>query len=216
MKNEEMMYQVRVTDTGSWLHAPSSDFLFAYLDNSLDPPTKASLTTAFQNALKMSSIIKQAVVNTSGQAALNGLYLLNKDEMTVAMNSIDGMGETMASNGGNSGSGVAVEINKEFFTGILGGLGGDVTPMMTYLNDQMSKVQAQTKQSTVTEDFGVIIGLISLMPVLNVPVTTFKYVFSSSEVSSWFVNLICTDVEGHSYSYTYTDVDYNYVAPTAS
>ncbi len=216
MKNEEMMYQVHVTATGDyWLHAPSSDFLFAYIDSSLDPATTKALTTAFQNALKMSSIIKQAVVDTSGKAAMNGLYLLNQAEMTAAMNSINGMGETLASNGGNSGSGTAITINQEFFAGILGGLGGDVTPMMTYLNDQMSKVQAQTKNSTVTDDFGVIVGLVSLMPVLNIPVTTFKYIFSSSSISSWFVNLLCVDIQSQSYSYSYTDVDYNYNAPTS-
>jgi hypothetical protein len=213
MKNEEMMYHVHVTDTGSWLHAPSSDFLFAYIDSSLDPTSKTALTTAFENALKMSSIIKQAVVATSGTKALNGLYLLNQAEMTVAMNSIDGMGETLASNGGNSGSGTAISINQEFFAGILGGLGGDVAPMMAYLNDQMSKVQAQTKNSTITDDFGVVVGLISLMPVLNVPVTTFKYIFSSSSISSWFVDLVCVDIQSQSYAYTYTDVDYNYNAP---
>lgn len=205
-----LTYRVSITDEGSWLHAPGSDFLFAFLDNTWDATTKASVTTAFEAALQMSTVIKGAVKNTSGQDVVNGLYLLNQDAMTKAMNSIDGMGMTSADNQTQSGSGTGVSINAEFFAAILGGLGGDVTPMMTFLNTQMGDVQVQTSQSTVTEDFGIVVGLISLMPVLNVPVTSFQYVFSSSSNSEWFVSTSCGSSESSSYDYSYTVVDYNY------
>ena len=109
-----------------------------------------------------------------------------------------------------SGSGTAISINGEFFAAILGGLSGDVEPMMTYLTTQMGDVQAETKKSTVTEDFGIVVGFVSLMPVLNVPVTSFQYVYSSSETSEWFVKTSCSSTEHHSYDYKYTVVDYNY------
>ena len=144
----------------------------------------------------------------------NGLYLMNQAAMTKAMNSIDGMGETSADQKHEQGSGTAISINQQFFAAILAGLGGDVEPMMAYLTEEMGNVQAQTKQSTVTENFGTVIGLISVMPVLETPVTTFQYVFSSSETSKWFVDVVCVGVEHYSYNYNYTVVNYNYDKPS--
>ncbi|MDP2688296.1 MAG: hypothetical protein Q8O62_13815 [Aequorivita sp.] len=209
-KQELISYHVVVTDSGSWLHAPGSDFLFAYLEKEWDAKTTQNVTKAFEAALKMSTIIKSAVKTTSGQDVVNGLYLLNQADMTKAMNSIDGMGETSADQQTKAGSGTAVSINMEFFAAVLGGLSGDVEPMLAYLTTQMGDVQAETKKSTVTENFGIVIGLVSVMPILNTPITSFQYVFSSSETSKWFVNTICGTVNHYSYDYTYTVVDYNY------
>ena len=206
-------YLVTLTDAGKWLHAPGSDFLFAYLMNDWDATTKATVTAAFEEALAMSSTIKAAVKSTSGQDVLKGLYLLDQNAMTAAMNSIDGMGETSAHQNTESGSGTAASINGQFFAAVLAGLGGDIAPLLDYLTSEMGDLQAQTKQSTVKECFGTVMGLISVMPVLNVPVTTFQYVFSSSEVSEWFVKVTCGSVEEQSYDYEYTVVQYNYVSP---
>lgn len=207
-------YLVTMTDQGKWLHAPSSDFLFAYIENDWPKDVVADVTKAFETALGMSSTIKAAVKNTSGQEVVNGLYLLDQAAMTTAMNSIDGMAETTADQNTQQGSGTAASINGEFFAAVLGGLSGDVAPMLTYLTTEMGDVQAQTKQSTVTENFGTIIGMISVMPVLNVVVTSFQYVYSTSEVSTWFVSVPCGSVEHQSYDYSYTVVNYNYVAPS--
>lgn len=207
-------YNVTLTDEGKWLHAPGSDFLFAYLENNWPSDVTAAVTTAFETALKMSTTIKAAVKSTSGQDVVNGLYLLDQAAMTKAMNSVDGMGQTVVNQNSQQGSGTAVSINGEFFAAILGGLGGDVAPLLTYLTTEMGDVQAQTQQSTVTESFGTVIGMISVMPVLNIPVTTFQYVYSSSEVSKWFVSVNCGSVEHQSYDYSYTVVEYNYQAPS--
>ena len=206
-------YHVTLTEQGSWLHAPGSDFLFAYLQNDWPQTVIADMRAAFESALVMSSSIKAAVKTTSGQDVVNGLYLLNQAAMTTAMNSIDGMGETGVNTSSQQGSGTAVTINGQFFAAILGGLGGDVAPLLTYLTTEMGDVQAQTKQSSVTESFGTVIGMISLMPVFNVPVVTFQYVFSSSEVSKWYIGLNCASIDYQSYNYSYTVVEYNYVAP---
>lgn len=203
-------YHVTLTDTGKWLHAPSSDFLFAYLENDWPANVQAAVTTAFETALGMSSTIKAAVKSTSGQDVVNGLYLLDQAAMTKAMNAIDGMGLTAVDSYEESGSGTAASINGDFFSAILGGLGGDVAPLLTYLTTEMGDVQAQTAQSTVTENFGTIIGMVSVMPVLNIPVTSFQYVFSSSKVSQWFVKVNCGSVEHQSYDYSYTVAEYNY------
>ncbi len=213
-RRRQPSYLVTLTDSGKWLHAPGSDFLFAYVDSSWPPDVTAAVTKAFEKALGMSTTIKAAVLSTSGQTVVNGLYLLDQAAMTEAMNTIDGMGMTAVSQDTQQGSGTAVTINGEFFAAVLGGLGGDVAPLLTYLTTEMGDVQAQTKGSTVTSTFGTIIGLISVMPVLNVPVTSFQYVYSSASVSTWFVGVNCGSVEQQSYDYTYTTVEYNY-SPTA-
>jgi hypothetical protein len=87
-------YIVTLTDTGQWMHAPGTDFLFAYIANDWSSTLKDAVAKAFTHALTMSSVIKRAVLDTSGQAVVNGLYLLDQAAMTTAMNSIDGMGET--------------------------------------------------------------------------------------------------------------------------
>lgn len=205
-----LTYSVVVTDTGSWMHAPGSDFLFAYIDDSWNVQVKAAVTSAFQKALGMSSTIKQAVLKTSGQQIVNGLYLLNQSDMTDAMNSIDGMGETSVDQNSESGSGTAASINQEFFTAVLAGLGGDVEPLLAYLQNEMQNLQAQTQQSTVTENFGTVVGLVSVMPELEVVETTFQYLYSSAATSQWFVEVTCGGSEHYSYDYSYTIVNYNY------
>jgi hypothetical protein len=156
------------------------------------------------------TIIKNAVKETAGQDVVNGVYLLDQPSMTKAMNSIKGMGETGAHDGGEQGSGTAVSINKEFFGAVLAGLGGDVAPMMDYLTSSMQDLQAQVKQSNVKNVFGTVMGLVSLMPELNVPMVTFEYVYSSQKTSDWIVKLDCGSAENYSYDYTYTVVDYLY------
>jgi len=204
-------YVVTMTDSGQWLHAPGTDFLFAYIEQDWAKELQQSVTQAFQNALHMSSEIKKAVLDTAGQSVVNGLYLLDQGAMTTAMNSIDGMGETSVSQNHQAGEGTAVDINQEFFTAILAGLSGDVAPILEYLTQEMGDVQAQTKQESVTSNFGTVIGLISVMPVLGVVVTSFQYAFSSAQTSEWFVKVNCGSVEHYSYDYSYTVVNYNYV-----
>jgi hypothetical protein len=213
-RTTNLSYQVVVTDSGKWLHAPGSDFLFAFIQDDWSPTLKEAVAGAFETALGMSSQIKTAVKDTAGQDVVNGLYLLDQAAMTTAMNSIDGMGMTSVDQKSESGSGTAVDINKQFFLAVLAGLGGDIEPIMAYLTEEMAEVQAQTKQSTVTEAFGTVIGLISVMDVLDVVTTTFQYVFSDSETSKWFVNVTCGSVNHYSYDYSYTVVNYNYVQPT--
>jgi hypothetical protein len=203
-------YHVTLTDVGKWLSAPGSDFLFAYLESDWPASVQAAVTSAFEAALKMSTVIKASVKENCGQDVVNGLYLLDQPSMTKAMNAIDGMGQTSVNQNAEDGSGTAASITGDFFAAILGGLGGDVAPLLTYLTTQMGDIQAQVKQDTVTNNFGTVIGLISVMPVLNVPVTTFVYAYSSQTTSTWFVTVNCGSAEQESYDYAYTTVEYNY------
>ena len=207
-------YLVTLTDSGKWLHAPGSDFAFAYVDDNWSDTLKLAVGSAFEAALQLSSTIKEAVKHTSGEDAINGLYLLNQADMTKAMNSIDGMGQTAVDQKTESGQGTAVTINGQFFAAVLAGMSGDVAPLLTYLGESMGDVQAQTKKSTVTENFGVVIGTISVMPELDVIVTDFKYVYSTSQTSEWFVKINCGSTEHYSYDYSFTVVNYNYAKPS--
>ncbi len=206
-------YSAVLTDDGTWFHANGSDFLFTFIKNDWPDSLKESAREAFEDALTIPSAIKTAVKKTSGDTVVNGLYLLDHQAMTKAMNSIDGMGQTAVNQKSESGSGTAVTINQQFFNAILGGLGGDVSPMLDYLTKEMGDVQAETKRSTVTQNFGTVIGLISVVEVLNVVVTSFQYVFSSQETSSWFVKVNCGSAEHYSYNYSFTNVTYNYANP---
>lgn len=211
-------YFVKVMqDESQWLHSAGSDFLFAYLDpKTMSADTIKAVTKAFTDALQMSNKIKAAVLSTSGQTVVDGLYLLDQTAMTKAMNTIDGMGMTSANTKENSGSGSAVSISNEFFSDILTGVGGDVTPMQDYLKASMGKVIAQVATQDITTDFGIVIGLISVMPVLNVPTTTFMYAHTTSETKTWITKILCGSEEKNSYDYTYEVVNYNYVKPTIS
>lgn len=210
-----LTYRVTLTDSGEWMHAEGSDFLFAFVEKDWDKSLKQQVAEAFKAALKMSTIIKQAVHDTSGQTVENGLYLLDQTAMTKAMNSIPGMGETEVNQDSKSGSGTATTITGEFFSAVLGGLSGDVEPMLTYLTSQMGDLQVQTRKETQIKSFGTVIGLISVMPELDVVVTSFQYVFSSQKVSQWFVSVPCGSSKREAYDYSFTVVNYNY-APAAS
>jgi hypothetical protein len=203
-------YLVTLTDSGQWMHAAGSDFLFAYLEDNWSADLKKKVGDAFQSNLKMPSTIKEHVKDKSGQDVVNGLYLLNQPAMTAAMNSIEGMGMTAVDQQSQSGSGTAVTINQQFFKAVLGGLGGDVVPMLTYLNSQMQTIQGQTQQSTVSENFGTVFGLVSVMEGLDVVETNFQYVYSTAATSQWFVKVNCGSAEHYSYSYGYTVVNYSY------
>lgn len=207
-------YLVTTTDDGQWLHAPSSDFVFAYVANDWTTDQKSAVTEAFKQALTMPGQIKKSIEGTGGKPPQNGLYILDQTAMTKAMVAIDGMGEVKADTSTNSGSKTAVDINMEFFTSVLAGLGGDVAPMLDYLNKSMQTFQAELSQNNDVQQFGTVFGLVSLMDVLDVAVTGFTYAYSSSDTKTLVVSANCGSATKIDYSYSYTVVDYVYEAPT--
>ena len=56
-------------------------------------------------------------------------------------------------------------------------------------------------------------GMVSLMPILNIPVTTFSCVYSSKENENFFVSTLCGSHEEYTYDYKHTNAVYNYVKP---
>lgn len=188
-------------DDGTWLSSQGSDFVFAYVKNAWDPDTKAKVGEAFEDALDLPNTIKEAVKNTSGDEVLAGVYILDKDAMIKAMNSIQGMAETSASTNSKKGEGTAASINEEFFQAVLAGLKGDVSGILDYLNQEMGGFQAQLEKTTTYSSFGSNIGMISAIPELGVVTTSFSYAFSSSETGHWMVNVNCGSVEHYSYDY---------------
>lgn len=207
-------YLVTTTDDGQWLHAPSSDFVFAYVANDWTADQKTAVTEAFKQALTMPNQIKKSIEGKGGKPPQNGLYVLDAQAMTEAMVAINGMGEVKGNTSTNSGSKTAVDINMEFFTSVLAGLGGDVAPMMDYLNKSMQSFQAELSQNNDVQQFGTVFGLVSLMDVLDVAVTGFTYAYSSSDTKTLVVSANCGSATKIDYSYSYTVANYVYEAPT--
>lgn len=211
LKSSDFSYlTTQASSPGNWIHAPGSNFTFAYLYDSWSDSLKSKVGEAFLSALSMSDKIKEAVKNTSGQEAVEGLYILDQEGMTKAMNSIPGMGMTDATNDNLSGNGTASDVNKLFFQNILAGLGGDVTPMMDYLNQKMNDIQTQAKKSDINTDFGTVIGLVSVMPILNIPVISFVYAYMDKNEKTWFEHYNCKDHKKESFDIKYAVVSYNY------
>ena len=206
----EPSYLVTLTDSGKWLHAPGPDFLFAYLETGWPADVQAAITDAFEAALGLRATIKDAVAATSGVDVSNGLYVLDHESMTKAFHSIDGMALTTVKGYEESGTGSGISISKEFFADVLEALGGDVTPMLRSLTLGMAGVQARCRECSIRDSFGILVGMVLPMPVLNVPVTTFHYVFSPPAVASWFTGVNCKRGEPEAYDYSYTVAAYNY------
>jgi len=203
-------FRAFTTDSGTWLSSPGSDFVFAYVDNSWSDTFKASIGSAFQSALNMTNLVKDAVKNTSGQQVVNGLYILNQTAMTRAMNSIPGMGQQSVAQNNKSGKATAVQISGEFLAAALAGIAGDVEPIVTYFTKEMANFQVSLSQTSQIDQFGTMISFISGIPTLNVVTTTFQYSYASSQYKEWVVDLVCASSQHYEYDYGYTVVNYNY------
>ncbi|MBN2069011.1 MAG: hypothetical protein JW739_05175 [Opitutales bacterium] len=198
------------TESGVWLHGPDSNLAFAFIQNSWSEETKENMEKAFVKCTELFPVIIDEVEKTTESPVVNGLYLLNKDQMIKVMNSIQGMGQTSAQNQEFDGYANATTICKLFFNDLLSNLGGDVTPMMNYLVEQMRIVQEQAEEATIDNDFGILVGIASLMPVLEMPITTFVYISTQSESKSWFVSLSCLNPKKVKFSIKTTVVKWNY------
>ncbi|MXN75840.1 hypothetical protein GR157_13990 [Burkholderia sp. 4701] len=205
-----LTYYVTVTDDGTWIHAASSDFVFAYESNSLTSDEKKILGQAFEQALGIPNKIKKAVEKITGQAVAQGVYIGDFNLVINALNSIDGMAQTSENTGGDSGNRIVADITDNFFQIILSGLGGDVKPLQKYLTGQMQGFQAALSQNQNFQNFGTVIGTVSLVEGLDVPVTSFQYIYSNYTTAQWVEQLSCSSVEKQSYSYNYTDVTFLY------
>jgi hypothetical protein len=203
-------YCTTITEAGRWLHASDSNFLFTFIKDSWNDSQKKTVTSTFEKCLPLFSVIKNTVSKKIGDDVVDGLYLLDQASMTDVMNSIKGMGQTSVQKKGYQGKESAKTICQSFFTHIFENVGGDVTPMSDYLIQELEKVQAQAKKTTITKDFGILIGVVTLVPMLDIPVVTFEYVYTSSTTQTWFVTVKCTCEKKEAYSFSCTYIKYNY------
>ena len=206
-KMNPVQYSVTLTDSGRWLH---TDFLFGYIKNDWKQSTKNAAREAFEDALFMSSKIKEAVEQTSGEKVVDGLYLLDKKAIIKAMNSINGMGETKNHTQNLNGEGTAIYICKEFFKLVLAGLSGGVEAIMPELMKNMADFKGQISNSNVKDKFGTVIGIVNVVEEIDLAVITFNYVYASKEVSKWLVDIDCASVSHYHYDFDYLSVSFNY------
>jgi len=203
-------YLATVSDSGTWINSQGTDFLFAFVEEGWDSTFKTQIGVAFETALNIPNLIKKAVLDTSGQTVVDGLYLQNQPAMTKAMNSIKGMAMTTADTSGNSGTNTAVQINLEFFAQVLAGLEGDISSISSYLTNSMATFQTQLSNTSSTDNFGTIIGLVSGLPELGVITTSFQYVFANGSEQTFVVKSNCHSSQQETYNYNYTNVTYVY------
>ena len=130
--------------------------------------------------------------------------------MTKVMNTIPGMGQTSVIDKSFKGKDFASTICQNFFSQVLDGTGGDVDTIIEYLLSVMQKVQSQAKTTTSISNIGILICVVTLMPILNVPVIYFEYIYTSSKTQTWFIKVNCTLKMKIVYDLSYTSVKYNY------
>ncbi len=209
-----MNYTVTSTDSGKWLIAVGSVQLFTFIKNEWPHAIKVNVTQKYEAALAISAEITESVKKKDEKDIAGGLFILDQLAMTKAMNSIDGMGMTSAANKKMNGTGTAGGVTKDFFNTILGALDGNVTPILEHLQKQLGQIQTLKKQNTSKSTFGIVVGLISLMPTLDIPITTFQYVYLDKSQSSEFEKFHCLSSRSYSYKIDYTVDYYNYSSPS--
>jgi hypothetical protein len=212
--SDSLTYCVTPTKSGKWLHSCNANFLFAFISNKLSDREKAQLTETFEATLTLLPAIKNAVVDTVGKDALvDNLYFIDKNAMTKAMNSIPGMGMTSVDQSSKKADGTLISINLAFFSDILANLGGEVEPMQNYLFNEMKAVQSDAKRYGQAEYNGIVIGVISQMPIIGTQIISFQYIFVASKTKETFGTITCIKTDIYQFDYDYTRVSYNYNSP---
>jgi hypothetical protein len=200
-------------DDGTWVHTEGSDYIFYYKFDAWTPEQNTIMGNAFVKAMQVPNKIKEAVLNTSGQVVVDGLYTLNQEAMTKAMNSIPGMSQTNVVKRSLNGNGTIKEANEQFFNDILSGVGGTVNPMRDYLNRSMAATQAAAGK-TSPQHLGTTITLLALVPGLNIALTSVVYAVSTASSAAVLITHKCSDDETtFSYNVDYTKVGYSYTGP---
>jgi hypothetical protein len=178
--------------SGTWKHAMSGSFVFYFEQYGWTTNQKQIMAKAFKEALGIPNLIKQAVLDTSGQDVVNGVYTQDKSAMVKAMNSIHGMSQTSSSTSNLSGSGTITDANQQLFNRMLAGIGGDVSPMMTYLNSEMSIYQQTAAgMPTSPQYFGISMAVLSLVEVFDTPVTSALYTFTKADSAATLIEHSC-------------------------
>ncbi|RQR49581.1 hypothetical protein DIE19_31560 [Burkholderia sp. Bp9126] len=208
-----LSYCVTVGDDGTWLHPVEKLFIFAYLPNSASAEEKQIIGSAFETALQVPNDIKDQIKKLGGESYLGMDYFLDPSLVTKALNNVTGMSEIGGSSGGDSGTKVTVQIMDDFFQSVLSSLGGDVTVMQTWLQTQMQGFQVQIGKESNYNYFGTIVGTVSLVEGLDIPVTNFQYVYSDYATSQWVAKSSCSSQTKQSFSYSYDVTNFLYELP---
>ncbi|MFW0739800.1 hypothetical protein [Flavobacterium sp. T12S277] len=169
-KHDYVILETRgVTNDGTWIHTEGNDYIFYYKLDIWSEEQNRIMGNAFLRALQVPNKIKDAVLATSGQQVVDGLYTLDQPAMVKALNSIRGMSQTNVVQRTLIGNGTIQQANEQLFNDILSGVGGSVNPMRDYLNRAMAATQAAAAGNTTAQNLGTTITLLSLVPGLNIP-----------------------------------------------
>ncbi|WP_298512236.1 hypothetical protein [uncultured Kordia sp.] len=203
-----------INNDGTWIHSEGSDYIFYYRFDSWNEEQKEVMRSAFIRALQVPNKIKEAVKETSGEEVVNGLYTSNSQAMIKALNTITGMSQTNAVKRQLIGNGTIQDANAQLFNDILSGVGGTVNPMRDYLNRAMAATQATAAGNTTAQHLGTTITLLSLVPGLNIALTSVVYAVSTATSAAVLIKHKCSNnTTRFSYNVDYTKVGYSYQEP---
>lgn len=214
-EQEPIILETRgANNDGTWIHTQGSDYIFYYRFDSWNEEQQKIMREAFIRGMQVPNKIKDAVRATSGGEVVNGLYTLNTEAMIRALNTIPGMSQTNAIKRQLIGNGTVQDANAQLFNDILSGVGGTVNPMRDYLNRAMAATQATAAGNTSAQHLGTTITLLSLVPGLNIPLTSVVYAVSTATSAAVLVKHKCSNnTTRFSYNVDYTKVGYLYQEP---
>lgn len=212
--NKHLNYNEVITKTGMWLHSIDTNFLFSFIPNTYTKKEKQDTINCFKENLKTLLLIQNKTIDIIGRDSVaDSLYFVNKDQIIKTMISIPGMGMTSVLTSDKEVSGTAASINLNLFKNILSETGGEVDVLNEFLIKSMGKLQFLSKKSTEKEYNGMIVGVVSLMPILGIPVVTFKYIYTASDTKEHFQTMSCEDEKKYIFDEEYMQVIYNLIAP---
>jgi hypothetical protein len=200
------------TNNGYWLYSSDIKFCFAYIDDKYSENQVKIIKEAFGKMPDYFEMINEKIpdTNTKGSNTIRDFYLLDDKAISKIMSSIKGMGQVSIQNVKFSGESTAQNICKTFFANVLEKLGGDISSISSILLNGMNSIQNQVKETTVKNAFGILIGIVSLMPGMDIVVISFYYIYVSVDYKKWFISLNCSSPNTVKYSLSYKIIAYNY------
>jgi len=202
------------TASGRWRHDEGTAFLFAYVDNTWSGPLQSAIERGYDIGVGDLRRMQDAAERASGRAVKNGLYLLNPQEMTDAMDGLPGMEDYRMDPMRRAYKGRPMEITRLFFERHLQGRGGEMDPMVPYLTQAMDTVRRQVKITTLPDYIGIVVGVISAIPGTETAASSYQYICTSADFGEQFVKMSCGSAEMFSVDIPYFALTYNNVRVT--
>ena len=198
-----------VTPAGksTWLHTCNENLVLGLIPEGADQKVEDALFSAFERAITLIGEIKGALKKNS---FVGGLYLVGCDEMTKAIGTISGIGETSTGTSIFSGKGMPSAVNLAFFQRVLGDSNQKLQFLESYLQRYMFDIQSCAKDCRAAEIIGILAVVIGYESLTGTTGTTFTYVTATGKTKTEFEGINCLNGEIEEFSFQYEFCKYNY------